>query len=391
MMIKILLFFVIISNIYAHPGCLGAIENAVQINLTARETQAISDTTLQRIIGRHMSRMQRISRIIEDHSKILHVQDELDVSLGHLVREPYFNGMSDFINIGGFFWPKDPKLLPEVFPRHPKFSETITAHEYGHSLFDETLEELSPSYRQLQEMVTRNYRPLQERHNILTQRLNHLASQINAYILSRSDDPEVYNNAVFVYLKREYDSYYAEFRDVGEALSTAEASLMPHFNDPLVSVVIGQRRAVPHNEMFADVVAVMTEPTYSPSAVFEGLFSRAETLNMPDNFVRLHRNRDFSYRDNQLLRWNGAFQGDNHGMYAPVRSWLHENILQMPMYQTDRGVACVLDNVFIGILSDLQHLARDPDSYDALNLFERNDLLIRRIEQAFEDNPLSNY
>lgn len=242
-----------------------------------------------------------------------------------------------------------------IYSKHPKYDLVSVAHEFGHSIFHETMLKRSGLYRKR----TNSFAEFSERIKKSKEKMASLETELEKV----SDDKKA----------QAIEERLIKLED--QLLDYQEIFWNTYLNDPygkIQSLIDG------YNELFADLTAVLYFK--DPKIMYKSLtntkylqYLKNETGHEPAI------SRDFTNRNNKIERWLET--DEPHEIFAPVRYFIFETFLSRPLF-VDREPRKLYEKVFNSILNEINFLVDNPEAN--LSPSELNQRLIRDIEKSTE-------
>ncbi|AGH95641.1 hypothetical protein A11Q_1425 [Pseudobdellovibrio exovorus JSS] len=239
-------------------------------------------------------------------------------------------------------------------PKHPKYAQTILAHEYGHYIFSLNLRD-----------SIKNYAEFEQQAKMATVYHEDVRKNSDAYesaVIQLAKAKKLQDLALIEELKRKVEDKEKAFGKSSEK--------MDELNDLVKKSVFTRISVLSYHELFADIIAVMKEN--SPSAMSDAL--RSASIKDKDEKTSIE-GRNFLNR----IRLEGWNQSEPHIFFAPTRKFIWDHILTNPRYNQDSGA--LIKQIFFVIQTEIS--SRIHERSFELNPEEANRQLIDRLAQHF--------
>ncbi len=244
--------------------------------------------------------------------------------------------------------------------KHPKYTETIWAHEYGHMIFQENLKN-TPNWKLFIKFDD-------DREELKLKAA--LAWNQGSYWSSVADRlPEGPEKDEAIKKKR---SYWAQ-EDVFKAKMSA-LSYPPKYR-------YRGDFFIPFHEFFADVVAI--QYAQKGDGLYKAMYLSALLAQGLDrDHLPTFTNRDFTNRHNRIDVWKSEDK-DAHHIYTPARYWIWENYLERPTNLVLKpGIG--LKKIFDILVREMDSLVRAEKPFEDYDVIELNRRLIQRFEKELK-------
>lgn len=314
---------------------------------------SVSRTEVQYLRDNANARVESINELIDGTQNLVYPAEVTDQFTPYEA-EPSFGFLSHEFDIGGRLLSFEPGRDPEdvimdafnggklrIYSNHPIHALSVTAHEYGHGILEASLRRALPGLSELREVYIRDIHPIVEE----VRRLNRLLD----------NDPLLENRA-------EYEEAVIEYKGFVEARMEEI-----YDEENIYGYIYHSNLFTPHHEFFADLIAVISGDRYSPSAIHDAIVMTRDLQVGGQDVQVLNRQRDFSYSRNRFETWVNSRKKNFHGMFAPVRYFIHEEYLKRPQMQRPENLAKILDAVFEALLEDYSYIVANVQSYEELH------------------------
>ncbi len=198
-------------------------------------------------------------------------------------------------------------------PKHPKFAQTVLAHEYGHYIFSVNLRESVKKYAEYEIQAK-------------------MMIDSHSEVRKRSDD---YENAVLDLSKARKEGNEDKVAELRKKVESTEeyfdraSESLDQLNVEVKDSVFTRISILSYHELFADIIAVLH--VNQPTAMSDAL-SSSNTKDASEKFANY--SRSFLNR----IRLNGWNKNEPHILFAPVRRIVWEYILSNPKYNQNREI-----------------------------------------------------
>ncbi len=275
-------------------------------------------------------------------------------------------------------WAKNsvPKAIGTIkeYSKHPAYSESIWAHEYGHAIFKKNLYESFPLYREYMDLFVEYFAIKKKIDLTYKKALKKLLKELES--LDKTH-PEVLLGG------EEYMTVESVTKRWGEALVGHELEYAELFKEN--PFYFFEKQLTGYNELFADLTAVMLKGN-DPKAISDALSITRKTQEYKKFKIGdpAYRDRDFSFKGNDISKWD-MDSSDSHIEYTPTRYFLYERYLKMPYYKNPENAVRLYETVFEAIKFEVNFRIENPDLM--LDTVGFNQRLIDTIKKLTIDWP----
>ncbi len=261
---------------------------------------------------------------------------------------------------------------PDGAQKHPRHTEPIWMHEFGHALFEANLPAFASSFgRKLVELEARSRfafarAKLDPIHATLIELgVYPIFGQLNR-LKDRHGSP-----VEITALQAQFEEGKAKFMEAREKYKTVEATALTPDEIKLMEdmdKILGA-----YNELAADFVAVLTS---------ENPLAERNVLLQPDGTVQQRKAavaRDFT----QVRKVSDWHDEVTHHFFSPVRSWVWKYCMsgpRMSALRQNQGKALLMKRLFAGIGAEVE--TRYLNRAVNLDIGSANERLIRAIDAA---------
>lgn len=239
-------------------------------------------------------------------------------------------------------------------PKHPKFSQTILSHEYGHYIFSVNLREFFDNYAKFE---------YQARMTIIYAAEVRIASGLYEKAITQLAQARKENDLTKIAeLKNNVENAEKIFDEASEK--------MDQMNDAVKTSEFSQISILSYHELFADIIAVLH--LKDPQAM-SSVLSSASTKGVSEKAAISSRN--FLNR----IRLNGWSQVEPHMLFAPTRRFIWDYVLSNPRHNQNPEI--LIKEILYCIEEEISNRITER-SFD-ISSEEMNRRLIDRLMKSF--------
>ena len=253
-----------------------------------------------------------------------------------------------------------------------ELTNAITAHEYGHAIFQETFEHHVPRFKALIDMEQKRkkikfrekyFRKLKVR---LEDDLERILDQ--KFSLSISDTE-------LESLNIKYSDKSIELKKMEKKVFQESSKLekLPLRDDAFLFIKIMD----PYNEFFADLTAVIFA-NFQDDVMYRAL--DVSNIKYGPQISNGQLQRDFSYVHNRLDLWIPNV--NSHTMFAPAKYHLYREYLTDTKYHTKEGRIILYEKVFKAMIAEIEYRFDNPTVLKTIKSWNRD--LMDRIDLEFQ-------
>lgn len=244
--------------------------------------------------------------------------------------------------------------------KHPRHTQAVISHEFGHTVFAKNFEAFQPNYEANLKRSMREHRLAQQ------PRLDELEAELAVL----SEEERILSK---LYRSQQDDwgnGGDPELRDRREAVHEKIKALQEQIPPGDFPGLFLMDFRVAYEELFADLTAVST--LQNPRAIYASIFPFATSAESA-------RSRDFL---RPMLAENWSHQ-KVHDVFGPVRYYLSQNPQSVRLFREDPGL--LVKTVFDAILADMEDISHSVSLMQKISVADRNKRLIGFVEKALAE------
>lgn len=239
-------------------------------------------------------------------------------------------------------------------PKHPKYTQTILAHEYGHYILSTNLRLDIKNYENFEKQARSAI--------VYHEKVRQASDAYEASVIKLAEGKKTNSIEKIDILKNQVAEAERYFDEVTDKMDSLIASVK---SSPFTRVQV-----LSYHELFADIIAVVHEG--DPRAMLN-LLNGASLKNKDEKFS--NEARSFLNR----IKLNGWNQSEPHILFAPTRRFIWDHILSNPRYYQNR--TDMIQRIYSVIMREITDRI-EQKSFD-LNPEEMNRQLIKKLSDEF--------
>lgn len=249
------------------------------------------------------------------------------------------------------------------YKKHPKYSQAIYYHEYGHSFLDHNLSEINPTFK--------SYRNTFFQLHDLGKKINALPKidpLRKALVQKKNTISNIYSDQSLYLNSDHYKAVQELFADL---YATMKFGNSPDIITNALSSTFQKNKEVTLTWVSA----------YKDNYLTDYIYRLKKKKSGTGRTEEIHMSRSFSNKQNHIDKWKP--NSNYYALFAPTRFYLYKYFLKKPVNKSVKEQSRLLE-AFVNVLNDIIS-STEPDSLYFTALKDRGEKISHQIRVTSEE------